>query len=220
MSNLSVNCPEFVCHCCQEAKLRHANKASSSSSRASQPLGLVHADTFGPYRVEGISGFGYATILTGDNTTHRWIYRHRKKDDLPKILRRFLADVKALNVNGKTYVVLCIQIDNGGKYTGAEFENILLEHLIRQEYSNPYEQFQNGVSERSNGVGTSMGGAMHLTSGLPKKIWPLVVRHSSFCVSATTDPDADARRRVTGGGSLIPRPPWFPSLVRDASRAS
>ena len=36
----------------------------------------------------------------------------------------------------------------------------------------------------------------------------------------THDPDEDARRRVTGGGSLIARPPWFPSLLRDASRAS
>ena len=71
----------------------------------------------------------------------------RKKDDLPKIPRRFLADVKALNVNGKTYVVLCVRTDNGGEYTGAEFENILLEHLIYHEYSNPSEQFQNGVSE-------------------------------------------------------------------------
>jgi hypothetical protein len=49
MSDLSVHCPEFEFHCCKEAKLRHANKASSSSSRASQSLGLAHADTFGPY---------------------------------------------------------------------------------------------------------------------------------------------------------------------------
>mmetsp|Transcript_55929 Transcript_55929/g.117024 ORF Transcript_55929/g.117024 Transcript_55929/m.117024 type:complete len:2321 (-) Transcript_55929:82-7044(-) len=185
MSNLSAQCPEFVCHCCKEAKLRHANKASSSSSRASQPLGLVHADTFGPYRVEGISGSRYATIFTDDNTRYRWIYCHRKKDDLPKILRRFLADVKALNVNGKTYAVLCIRTDNRGEYTGAEFENILLEHLIRHEYSNPYEQFQNGVAERSNGVVTSMGRAVHLTSGLPKKVWPLVVRHSVYILNRT-----------------------------------
>ena len=78
MSDLSVHCPEFVCHCCKEAKLRHANKASSSSSRASQPLGLAHADTFGPYRVEGISGFRYATILTDDNASQPRASQPRK----------------------------------------------------------------------------------------------------------------------------------------------
>ena len=93
----------------------------------------------------------------------------RLEDDLPKIPRRFLAYVKALNVNGKTCVVLCIRTDNGGEYTGAEFENILLEHLIRQEYSNPSEQFQNGVSERSNGVGPLWEGQFISLQGYQRK---------------------------------------------------
>ena len=44
-----------------------------------------------------------------------------------------------------------LRSDNGGQYTGAEFEIVLLDNLVKHEYSNAHEHFQIGRAERSVG---------------------------------------------------------------------
>ena len=53
----------FTCHTCQEAKMRHASKAGPSSSRASQPFELIHADTAGTTHHKSIHGESWRGIL-------------------------------------------------------------------------------------------------------------------------------------------------------------
>ena len=69
---------------------------------------------------------------------YRWIYTHRTKDELLTILRKFLADVRAMRIDRKHYKVCTLRSDNGGEYIGAEFEGILLENLIKHEYLNAH----------------------------------------------------------------------------------
>ena len=183
LEHLSSSCPSFPCHICVEGKMRHANKARMSRSKAEEPFELIHVDTAGPYRVEGIGRVRYFTVFTDDMSRYRWVYTHRTKDELPTILRKFLADVGAMRIDGKHYKVCRLRSDNGGEYTGAEFEGILLENLIKHEYSNAHEHFQIGRAERSVGLVSQGARLMHITSNLPKKIWPFAVRHAVYILN-------------------------------------
>ena len=79
----------FTCHTCQEAKMRHASKAGPSSSRASQPFELIHADTAGTTHHKSIHGEEYYTVFYCDCTGYRktFCHVHRTAASLPKFSR-------------------------------------------------------------------------------------------------------------------------------------
>ena len=183
LDHLPATCPSFPCHICIEGKMRHANKAPMSHSKAGMPFELVHVDTAGPYRVEGIGKKRYFSVFTDDYSRYRFLYTHRTKDEIPLILKKFLAEVGTMRINGELFRVRCLRSDNGGEYTSAEFEQILLDQLIRHEYSNAHEHFQLGRAERSVGLISQSARLMHLTSGLPKKIWPFAVLHAVYILN-------------------------------------
>ena len=58
------------------------------------------------------------------------------KNELPTILRNFLADVGAILIDGTHYKVCKLRSGYCCEYTGAEFEGILLDNPIKHEYSN------------------------------------------------------------------------------------
>ena len=183
MVNLPAHLPMFICHCCKEAKLTRAAKAAGSTSRAKEPLELIHVDTAGPMRTVSMFGNKYFTIFTDDYSRFRWIYFHKAKDELLDIFRKFQLDVQSVLIYSKIGAVRRLRSDNGGEYTSCDFEEYLLNEHIRHEFSNAYEQFQNGKAERSIGVVMTKGRAMHLTSGLPKKLWDLTLRHAVYLIN-------------------------------------
>ena len=178
MPELPSKVPSFVCHCCQESKSRHANKALSSTSRAQEPLELIHIDTAGPMKVQSVQGERYVTVFVDDKTRYRWCYCHRLRDDLLNIFKKFVADAQALKVYSKIGAIRRVRTDNGGEYISGFFEQFLLDSGIRHEYSNPDEQFGNGRAERSIGLIFVMARAMHLTSGLATFLWSFAVKHA------------------------------------------
>ena len=183
LDHLPSTCPKFPCHICVEGKMRHANKAPASHSKAEKPFELVHVDTAGPYRVEGIGRKRYFSVFTDDFSQYRFVYTHRSKDEILSILKKFLAEVGAMRVNGEGFKVHCLRFDNGGEYISAEFEQILLDLFILHEYSNAHEHFQLGRAERSVGLISQSARLMHLTSGLPKKVWPFAVLHAVYILN-------------------------------------
>ena len=72
-----------------------------------------------------------------------------------QIIRHFLWGFLLFLYSAST-IIHVLRYDNGGEYASAEFEQLLLDQLIRHEYSNAREHYQFARAER----------------GLPKKILP------------------------------------------------
>lgn len=181
--DLPEKMPSFTCHCCREGKMRVANQAPASTSRASEPLEVIHVDTAGPLKVQSIHAERYVTCFTDDFSRYRFVYCHRTRSDLMSIFKRFMADAQALLVYSKIKAIRRVRSDGGGEYTSQEFEQFLLDNQIRHEYSNPHEQFGNGRAERSFGIIFCMARAMHITSALPTKLWSYAVKHAVFLLN-------------------------------------
>jgi hypothetical protein len=178
LSDLPRQLPEFICHCCREAKMRHANQAKESESRAKEPLELIHIDTAGPMKVQGVHAEKYFTTMTDDYSRFRWVYCHRSKSDLLTLFKQFIVDSQAMLIYSRVRAIRRLRSDNGGEYCSREFETYLLDHKIKHEYSNPDEQFQNARAERTIGMVSTMARAMHLTAATPKRLWPFAVKHA------------------------------------------
>lgn len=74
------------CESCPQGK-QHRNKFSSSSRRASEPLGLVHSDLCGRMNKKSLSGAEYFLTFTDDCTRHVWVYFLKSKD---QVFEKFL----------------------------------------------------------------------------------------------------------------------------------
>ena len=46
--------------------------------------------------------------------------------------------------------IKALRSDNGGEYTGHEFEDFCIQHGIHRQLTVPYNPQQNGVAERKN----------------------------------------------------------------------
>jgi len=72
--------PDIVCEPCLAGKM-HSNPFLSSSSRATQPVELVHSDWHGPLAVATREGYRYWMTFIDDATSHRAAMQLMRKSD-------------------------------------------------------------------------------------------------------------------------------------------
>ena len=73
----------------------------------------------------------------------------KHKSDSGDVFRKFLADARADRVPSKVEIV---RSDNGGEFSGGEFEEACKQHCIKQKFTNADSPKQNGVVERVLGI--------------------------------------------------------------------
>ena len=122
----------------------------SQVARESQPLGLVHSDSCGPFRVASIAGTWYSSFILfiDDSTRLAWVYFLKHKNSV-EVLQAF-KEFKAAAENQCGFSIKRFRCDNGlVEYDNSEFQTLLKADGISYEPSTPYTQNQNGVSERA-----------------------------------------------------------------------
>ncbi|GJX79388.1 zinc finger, CCHC-type, retrotransposon gag domain protein [Tanacetum coccineum] len=75
-------------------------------------LELIHMDLCGPMRVESINGKKYILLIVDDYSRYTWVYFLRTKDEAPKMIKKFIAQVQ---LNFKVQIQK-VRTDNGIKY--------------------------------------------------------------------------------------------------------
>ena len=98
---------DFRCHCCVEAKLKHAPKPPRSLRVITMPGELISCDMTGPIRIQSIHGKRYGLVFVDHCTNIPFNYAMKSKDEYPKYLRQFLIDFREMF---KGYKVCEIQV--------------------------------------------------------------------------------------------------------------
>lgn len=154
------------CEMCTEGK-HHRSHFPTSSSRAKEPLGLVHSDVCGKMNSRSLGGAEYFLTFIDDMSHFTWVYVLKSKDEVFKYFLEWKALVE--KSSGKKLKVL--RSDNGGEYMSTKFQDYLKSEGIRHERTVPKTPEQNGIAERMNRTLVETSRSMLIDAKLPHKFW-------------------------------------------------
>ena len=155
------------CETCIEGKHKKSTFPTSGSSRATQPLGLVHSDLCGKINARSFGGAEYFLTFIDDCTHYTWVYMLKHKNE---VFDCFLC-WKALVEKSSGRKLKTIRTDNGGEYTSTAFEEYLTSEGIRHERTIPRTPEQNGIAERMNRTLVETVRSMLFGARLPHAFW-------------------------------------------------
>jgi len=127
-----------------------------------RPMALVHMDVYSS-SVTSIEGYNHALIITDSCSEHRWQYGMKTKDEVLSMSKRWVAETADIQ---KDHPILVVVRDNAGENTSKELNDYFTERGIKNYFSTPYEQWQNGLAEASVNSVTMLGRTVMAESGL------------------------------------------------------
>ena len=129
-------------------------------------------------------GFRYIIIFTDDYSGCLFSNFLKEKSDASKATRKFLTDItpygKVETLHFYEDVLPSGEIkrmrsNNGGKHISKEFQDILLQHWIKQGLSALFSPHQNGTAKRNWRTLFEMGTELLIELGLPKYLWTYAI---------------------------------------------
>ena len=158
---------EEPCEGCILGKQARYPFPKKSQSKTHELLELIHSDVCGPMNVASVGGSLYFVTFTDDYSGYAKVFMLKNKSEVFEKFCDYVAFVE--NFTGKK--VKRIRSDNGGEYTGVEFNDYCRKRGIVKEHTIPYTPAQNGVSERLNRTIMENVRAMLYQSALPLYLW-------------------------------------------------
>ena len=127
------------CSGCSRAKGHRVPTPHHAARRATQPLGLVHIDTAGPYPTS-LGGSRYVVMFVDSASRLQRPYGVREKSPAANlsVVKRFVADME---------VPRAFRTDNGTEYSNSMFVDFCNGLGIRCEFTATYTPQQNGPVE-------------------------------------------------------------------------
>uniref|UniRef100_A0A803NPY8 Integrase catalytic domain-containing protein n=1 Tax=Cannabis sativa TaxID=3483 RepID=A0A803NPY8_CANSA len=169
------------CHACQLGK-SHKQPFSSTNSKASQPLELIHTDLWGPSHIKSKDGYFYYIHFLDDYSRYTWIYPLTQKSQALDMFVKFKAMVeKQFNLPIKK-----VQADWGGEYR--PFSTFLSDQGIHFQHPCPKTSEQNGRAERKHRHITEMGLTLLAHSGLDFSYWWHAFHTAVFLINRLPTP--------------------------------
>ncbi|GKA08532.1 retrotransposon protein, putative, ty1-copia subclass [Tanacetum coccineum] len=135
--------------------------------RATDLLGIIHTDVFGPLRHVSRQGASYFITFTDDYSRYGYVYLLKHKHEVFETFKVFKNEVE--NQLGKT--INALRSNRGGEYISEEFKDYLEACGIIQQLTPPYTPQHNGVSERRNRTLLDMVRSMMNLTTLPLSFW-------------------------------------------------
>ena len=138
------------CDACEMAKHTRHSFSNHVEHRAKEPLELVHTDVV-TVEQESLGGARYAVLFSDVKTRHRVVRFMRHKSEVLASFEDYQQHMKGLlkGAGVKAVSVWGLRSDNGGEYTGQDFQEYCRDQGILQTFNGPYAPEQNGVTERS-----------------------------------------------------------------------
>lgn len=156
----------MVCDTCALSKQPRAH-FSSSSSRASSVLELVHMDVVGPMEEMSLGGARYLATFLDDYSSLSVVVPIPFKSDIPDVVERVLTKLET-QAGAR---VRMIRTDNGGEYVNKQLGTWLEKKGIVHQKTAPYTPEQNGSAERLNRTLLERVRAMLQDARLGKELW-------------------------------------------------
>ncbi|GJX34540.1 retrovirus-related pol polyprotein from transposon TNT 1-94 [Tanacetum coccineum] len=165
------------CEYCVISK-QHRLKFKASNSRSVSVLELVHSDVW-QAPVLSLGGAKYFVSFIDDYSRRCWVYPIKKKSDVFEVFKVYKARVEL--DSGKK--IKCLRTDNGGEYTGDEFDTFCRQEGIKRQFTTAYTPQQNGVAERMNRTLLERARAMLATASLGKSFWAEAVNTACYVIN-------------------------------------
>ncbi|GJU38495.1 retrovirus-related pol polyprotein from transposon TNT 1-94 [Tanacetum coccineum] len=165
------------CEYCVISK-QHRLKFKASNSRSVSVLELVHSDVW-QAPVLSLGGAKYFVSFIDDYSRRCWVYPIKKKSDVFEVFKVYKARVEL--DSGKK--IKCLRTDNGGEYTGDEFDTFCRQEGIKRQFTTAYTPQQNGVAERMNRTLLERARAMLATTSLGKSFWAEAVNTACYVIN-------------------------------------
>jgi transposase InsO family protein len=167
--------------CCETCSTTKNTQSVSRapSARATQPLGRVHVDFWGPYHEATIAGKRYMLTITDDYTRKSWIYLTADRTDVYAIFRQWQAATELES----GHRLKAVRMDNAPELVklGSQLERAGL----RVELTVAYTPSQNGVAERLNRTLITKARGLLATAGLPERLWGEAVHTANYLRNLT-----------------------------------
>ena len=143
---------------CSRAKGHRAPTPHYATRRATQPLGVVHIDTAGPYPTS-LGGSRYVVMFVDSASRLQRPYGVQEKSAaaILSVVKRFVADMGFPRA---------FRTDNGTEYSNSMFVDFCNGLGIRREFTAPYTPQQNGPVESAISRAFKAGHAARL--GVPQ----------------------------------------------------
>ena len=155
-----------VCEPCALAKQTRL-PFQSSSTKADQPLTLVHSDVCGPMKVASLGGKRYIATFLDDYSGLSAIRLMKHKSEVAPAMK----EVFTMLENQSAYKVKALRTDNGGEYVNSEVSTYLKSKGVFHQKTMAYTPEQNGKAERLNRTLIEKVRAMLADAGLSKQLW-------------------------------------------------
>lgn len=194
---------KIFCSPCEQVK-SHRLPFPTSTSRASDPLELVHLDLAGPLG-EGKSGENYFLLITDDCTRYRFLIPLATKE-VYKVFSQWL--VWAEKITG--YQLKKTRSDRGGEFTGNVWKE-LKNRGVTMEFSMAYTPEQNGVAERGMRTVKESGDALLRDAGMDVEYWPDAYKFAVYLLNRS--PTSTLPKNITPFEALFHKKPNL-SMIR------
>ncbi|CAH9069840.1 unnamed protein product [Cuscuta europaea] len=162
-----INHPDQLCEGCLFGKQSRKPFPKEVTSRAKEPLELVHTDLCGPINPCSHGKSKYFLTFIDDYSRKTWVYFLKQKSEAFEAFKKF----KALIEEESGYSIKAMRSDRGGEFTSKEFNQFCEDNGIRRPMTVPRTPQQNGVAERKNRTILNMARSMLKTKNMPKDFW-------------------------------------------------
>ena len=167
---------EEVCGICVKGKQAQF-KNKKPDRRAETKFELVHSDLTGKIKNANIENVNYAITFVDDYSGMINVYLLKAKSDTVEATEKYLTDISPYGE------VRRLRTDNGGEYTSAKFEALMVKHRIKHEFSAPHSPHQNGTAERSWRTIFETARCLLFEADVPKYLWPYAVKAAAYILN-------------------------------------
>nr|GEV13382.1 retrovirus-related Pol polyprotein from transposon TNT 1-94 [Tanacetum cinerariifolium] len=136
-----IDHPNQVCEGCLFGKHAMSLFPKESTSRAKEPLQLIHTDLCGPITPPSNGKNLYFMLFIDDYSRKTWVYFLKEKSQAFEAFKTF----KAMVEKEKGLKIKSMRSDRGGEFLSKEFNKFCEDNGIRRFLTAPYSPQQNGV---------------------------------------------------------------------------
>ncbi|GJY18952.1 retrovirus-related pol polyprotein from transposon TNT 1-94 [Tanacetum coccineum] len=136
-----IDHPNHVCEGCLLGKHARSSLPKEATSRAKEPLQLIHTDLCGPITPTSHGKNLYFLLFTNDYSRKTLVYFLKEKSQAFEALKKFKAMVK----KKKSLKIKSMRPDRGGEFLSNEFNKFCEDNGIYRFLIAPYSPQQNGV---------------------------------------------------------------------------
>nr|GEX77052.1 retrotransposon protein, putative, Ty1-copia subclass [Tanacetum cinerariifolium] len=133
------------CVSCLSGKMTRKS-FSYCPERATDLLGIIHIDVYGPLRHVSRQGASYFITFTDDYSRYGYVYLLKNKHEVFETFKVIKNEVE----NQLEKTIKALRSDRGGEYISQEFKDYLKSYGIVQQLTPPYIPQHNSVSEKRN----------------------------------------------------------------------